>query len=87
MTAQLLLCLPRPKNISQQKSKEAPKENQFIGEWVQLVRPINRRERGARGQDGSSVLSHAGHWDLEAGGEVGGSRERLRDGTPVPRCG
>ena len=83
MTVQLL-CRPELKIFpNRQRSKEAPKENQFIGEWVKLVRAINRSGRGARGQDGSSVLSHAEHWDLKADGKWG-SRKRFRDLTPVP---
>lgn len=39
-----LLCCPELKIFpSREGSKEAPQENQFIGEWVWLVKPIDRR--------------------------------------------
>lgn len=71
MIAQLL-CRPELKIFpSREGSKEAPQENQFIGEWVRLVKPVDRRGWGARGQCGSSVLRHAEHWELEDDGKWG----------------
>ena len=71
MIAQLL-CRPELKIFpSREGSKEAPQENQFIGEWVRLVKSIDGRAWGARGQCGSSVLRHAEHWELEDDGKWG----------------